>query len=335
MKFDLKWQRHLHFALNPKSVMIDGGSIYITERVKKLSKIDSVSGETVWSNKITDGYGFLTTANGKLFYMSSGDGLCSFAKDTGELLSQQKFRFPYFGYVKVCGNIILTGGWRGYTDLCAYDLKTNKLIWSHNMKTGELQKFSYPSFLDKNRIVTVNHSTNLIKLIDGQSGKTLNENTLPEGIRHVDTGHSYRVVANDITFLAKRGELFKFNTKDLSQSVEILPLKSVQPNTPCYFDDEIILRDTKETYCLWNRVEKRIVWRTPIEHNGWTDVIATKLSNEHYIIAGAQGAVKLVSRSGEVSRMNSEKRVTTPLYLSDGCLYFGTKSEIKCFKYKT
>jgi len=257
MKFDLKWQRHLHFALNPKSVMIDGDSIYMTERVKKLSKIDAVSGETVWSNKITDGYGLLTTANGKLFYMSSGDGLCSFAKDTGELVSQQKFRFPYLGYVKVCGNTILTGGWRGYTDLCAYDLKTNKPMWSHNMKTGELQKFSYPSFLDENRIVTVNHSTNLIKLIDAQSGKILNESALPEGIHHVDAGHSYRVVENEITFLTERGELFKFNTKDFSQTVEEIPLKSVQPNIPCYFKDEIILRDTKDSYCLWNRAEKK------------------------------------------------------------------------------
>jgi len=198
MKFDLKWERHLHFALNPKSILVDGVSIYITERIKRLSKIDALSGETIWSSKITDGYGLLSVANGKLFYMSSGDGLCIFSQETGELLSQQKFHFPYLGYVKVYGNILLTGGWRGYTDLCAYDHRTGKSMWTQKMKTGELQKFSFPSFLDENRIITVNHSTNLIKLIDAQSGKLLHEKALPKGIHHVDAGHSYRIIDNEI-----------------------------------------------------------------------------------------------------------------------------------------
>lgn len=334
MKFHLKWERNLHFALNPKSVMFDGANIYITERVKRLSKIDAISGEIIWSNKITDGYGLLNIANGKLFYMSSGDGLCSFVEETGELISQQKFHFPYMGYVKVHGNIVLTGGWRGYTDLRAYDLRTGEILWLQKMKTGELQKFSVPSFLSKGRIVTINHSTNLIKLLDAKSGKLLNERPLPEDIHHVDAGHSYRFVGEEITFLTGRGELFKFSSKDLSQTVESISPTSVEPNIPCFFGDEIVFRDTKDSYCLWNRAKKERVWQTPIEHNIWSDVIATKLDDEHYIIAGAQGAVKLVSTSGEVSRMNSEKRITTPLYLSEGCLYYGTKSQIKCFEYE-
>ena len=209
MKFDLKWQKQLHFALNPKSVLFDENNLYLTERRKKLSKVDVATGETVWSTTLKDGYGFISHSNDKLFYMSSGDGLCAFKKDTGELLSQQKFNFPYLGYVTVCENIILTGGWRGYTDLCAYELKTNKLIWSHNTKTRELQKFSLPSYLGNNRIVTVNHSTNLIKFIDVRSGKLLSESGLPEGLKHLDMGGSYRIIDNEVTFLTDKAKLFK------------------------------------------------------------------------------------------------------------------------------
>ncbi|NNE57838.1 MAG: PQQ-binding-like beta-propeller repeat protein [Hellea sp.] len=333
MKFEPQWQRDLHFALNPKSMIIDGKSIFITERRKKLSKIDMVSGETVWSRNITDAYGWATTSNGKLFYMSSGDGLCVLEQDTGERISEFKFQFPYLGYVKVWGNTILTGGWRGYTDLCAYDLETSKLLWSHNTKTADLQKFSVPSFLNKNRIFTVNHTTKRIEIIDVKSGKLLDKNVLPDGVHNIDLGCSYQIVDKDVTFLTNRGKLFKFSTEDLSLAIEELPLESVQTNIPCYFADEMIIRDTEQTYCLLNRAQKEIVWQIPIEHNSWTDVISVKLGNDHFVIAGAQGAMKVISRAGEVSRLSSENRITTPFLFIDGYLIYGTKGSIKCFKY--
>jgi hypothetical protein len=182
--------------------------------------------------------------------MSQGRRVFSFRADDGEPLPRQDFDFGFLGYVEVCGDIILTGGWRGYTDLSACDRVTRKKLWSRSVKSKRLQKFSAPCFLNKDTILSVNFSAGLISIIHAASGREHSKLKIPLGVVNSDVWRSYRLVDGAVIFLAESGKLLLLDTETLVFSEERLAITHLTTNTPCYLNDKMVFRDTEHTYTL-------------------------------------------------------------------------------------
>ena len=335
MKFETRWQRNLHIAVNPKSVVVESEAIYVTERFSKLSKICVHTGQTIWSQTIPGTWGWTTIANDRVYYMAQIHGLYIFCAKSGKQIDKQNYNFPYNGYVKVSNNLIVTGGWRGHTNLTAISLITKKTLWSYPTKSAEIKEISVPYFLDKGRLLIVNHSTNYILIINTRTGKLIKKVMIPDGIKSVDLGRPYCVLNNQLAFLSSRGKLYLLDIKSLSFTVENLPLSTNHTNLPYFFSDKMVFRDSEHTYSLFDRSQNKILRKIPIAHNTWTEVIAAEITDDRFVIAGSYGTMKVVSRTGEtLQSLPSEKRITTPLHNIDGHLIYGTKGSLKSLKYQ-
>ena len=130
MKFEPVWNRSLHQVLNPKAFIVCGSDLYITEKKSYLTKIDIYSGDTKWSVKIPDSWGWLSSYKSNLYYMAQLGDLIAINKMTGKVEKTGQTNSFYPGYVVPSEKIIITGGWRGYTDIEGYDSITFKKKWS-------------------------------------------------------------------------------------------------------------------------------------------------------------------------------------------------------------
>lgn len=128
MQIEELWERNLHVAVNPNSLKVVGRAVYVTERKNKLSKINITSGETVWSQTVPNSWGWTSVSDDHVYYMSQGRGLLCFRVDSGELQWHRKFNGRFLGYIEASGDTLITGGWRGYSNLAAYDKSTGEQL---------------------------------------------------------------------------------------------------------------------------------------------------------------------------------------------------------------
>lgn len=331
MIFEPLWSRDLHIALNSEAARIYGDYIYLTERHNKLSKIDLKTGKCIWSRKVDGAYGYLQLTDKYAFYLTQSGTLKGYCVETSETVYEHKFNDPHLGYIELCDDHILTGGWRGYSDLQTYNLKTGKSGWSRKARSAKIIDFSIPAYLGGYKILTVNHTSQKIQILNSQNGKIISKHVLPKGTTSKDLGRPYILLRDEVIFLTKNGLLLKLNTNTLSWSEELLPLKALNPNIPYIDTNNIIVRNGDYSYSLLDRLNHNVIWDVPIEHNSWRDVMAIKINADKFLIAGAHGTIKLVAKNGTVHKLNSEKRITTKLHVKSNKLIYGTKGKIKCF----
>ncbi len=63
-------------------------------------------------------------------------------------------------------------------------------------------------------------------------------------------------------------------------------------------------------------------------------MFANKLKDDTFIVAGSLGQLKVISdRGNEVTKIKSEKRISTPIFAVNNLIIYGNKSEIKVFEW--
>lgn len=202
------------------------------------------------------------------------------------------------------------------------------------MQSADGNGISVPRFIGNNRILVIRDSTITAHVIDATSGELVAEVNLPAGIERADLGRPYRVLNGVVTFFTKSGKLVLFDTKKLIISIEDLGITGTFRGIPYYFSDKMIFQDKENSYSMFDRSRKRILWRVPIPHNRWTETLATQLSDDIFVIAGALGNLKMVSLSGNVETpFQNERRITTQLRNTGQQLIYGTKGSLKSVGY--
>lgn len=334
--FEIKelWQRDLHAAVNPKSLKVIGQDVYITERSNKLSKININSGKTVWSQTVPNAWGWTSISSGYVYYMSQGQGLLCFGADSGELQWHRKFNQNYLGYIEVSGDILVTGGWRGYSNLAAYDRLTGEQLWSRAEQSQNGIGISVPEFIDNKRILVIRDSAIAAQVIDPNTGELIAEMNLPAGIEPIDLGRPYRILNGVVTFFTRDGKLVLLDTQELTVSVEDLGIASALKGIPYYFSDKVIFQDSENSYSMFDRSKRQMLWSVTMPHNKWTETLATQLSDDVFVIAGALGNIKMISINGHVEApFQLEKRITTQIHNTGHQLIYGTKGSLKSVGY--
>ena len=336
MKFEQLWERDLHVAVNPHSVCLaeTEGAVFLTERASHISKVDLFSGKTLWSQSVPGIWGWTSFADNKLYYASQGEGLFVFDGKSGEDLAQITPSYPFMGYIIVNENIIVTGGWRGYTDLQAYDINTFEKMWSIPLSSPDIQSISIPAFYGPNSLVLAHHGLQEILVINTITGIIENKIEMPHELYCPDLGRSYQTVDEQLVFPATDGALYTLDKQCSHLVCEELDINVMKPAKPMIDRDNIILKQDEDSLSLYNRREKRIQWNFDIAHNPWDEVFAAKLEENTFILAGSYGQLKVISDGKElVTSLKTEKRITTQLLLADNIIIYGTKGAIKAISY--
>lgn len=334
MEIERLWQRDLHAAVNPNSLKIVGSGVYVTERSNKLSKININSGETVWSQTVPDSRGWTSVSGAYVYYMSQGQGLLCFCVDSGELQWHRRLNQNFLGYIEASGDTLITGGWRGYSDLAAYDRLTGKQLWSRAIRSRDGTGICAPQSIGNNRILVIRDSTITADVIDTNSGELITEINLPAGIERVALGRPYRIVNGVVTFFSNAGKLVLLDTEELTVSIEDLGLVGTFRGIPYYFADKMIFQDNENSYSMFDRSKRQMIWSVAIPHNRWTETLATQLSDDVFVIAGARGNIKMVSSNGHVEKpFQPERRITTQLHNTGRQIIYGTKGSLKSVGY--
>lgn len=340
MKFESVWTRQLHQQVNPKAFIIDDLDLYTVERTSHLVKVDIRSGIQKWSIKVPDCWGWLTSFNASVYYLSQGNDLLVIDRITGEITCDRKINLRHpTGYVVPTSLAFITGGWRGYSDLACYDLETFQRVWSKATVSNKLTNFSIPYLLTEKLLFTIDCAKYKIAIVDINTGGTEFEIDLPKKIDYPDLGRSYQVIDGRINFVTGDGKIFRLSDDFSRLDREDLIVDNIVTTLPFLSGREIIFENERGCYCLYDLDEQKVQWERNIQHNfkhnfKHQQVYACKLTKNHYAIAGALGQIMVVNRDGKkVGNLKSEKRITTPLINIDDLLIYTSKSEIKVVRF--
>lgn len=220
MQNEVLWTRNLHQRVSLHGVCL-GQTILTTERHRYLSRLDPTSGEVLWSNKIKNPWGWLTIHDNLVYYLNQYNYLQKFDLSSGIAYSNTELDIRFPGYVLICDKAIISGGWRGYSNLVAWDLDNFGKLWEFKMASDKLQSISVPTVIG-DHVIVANHTSNELLFLRINSGLVDKELVLPDDLEGLDLGRSFAVVREQIIFTSKQGRLYKLNENYDGWDTEIL-----------------------------------------------------------------------------------------------------------------
>jgi len=334
MEFEVCWRRSLHQAINPKAFLVCGDNLYLTERSSKLLKIDIVTGEVVWVVDVPNTWGWLSLLNDKLYYISREGLFTVINKKTGLVIDQGLLKSFYPGYLIPSSEVLISGGWRGYSNLTGYDANNHEIIWEKNTRSSELQNFSVPHLLNTKLLISVNHSLRKIEIINIEDGVTRNDIILPKGLDCPDLDKSFQLVNGKVTFLSKDGFIFELSDDYTKLYSEKINENKIVTSLPYFIKNKIIYEDNKGNYCLYDRAADKVLWRQPIAHNLQVAVHACEIVDDVYLLGGSLGQLIVMSKEERFdANIKSEMRITTKIFRVGDLILYGNKSEVVALRY--
>ncbi|MFI6263376.1 PQQ-binding-like beta-propeller repeat protein [Micromonospora sp. NPDC051006] len=218
----LLWSRSLHLRSSSETMAAASDALVVAERHSRLTRLDPVSGESLWEQRVEDCWGTTVVAGEKCLYLSQAGVLHCFDLHNGE----QMWSTPgprLLHYVSVSGSVILLGGWRGYHPLKRVSLADGEPLppVSTALPHGSQLAWPLPLRLAPERdlathaaLIAIADKPELL-LLDSQSGTVVAEWPLPAPVVFPDTGIAYDVSDDGrIIFLSGRRTIMAFHPVD-------------------------------------------------------------------------------------------------------------------------
>jgi len=334
MKIEALWSRNLHQAVWKTDILLSGNFIYILERVNYATKVDVLTGKVIWSQKLAYKPYYLELFSNNLYCFNQLGEFSVLDKNAGNVLNSIRINSEQHyvcGYIVPSEKMFITGGWRGYTDLVAYELPTLNKIWTKSIKS---QNNSAPMILDNKFLLHCNHSHNVLEIIELMTGKVIRSLDLPEDIKCPDLGRSYQIIDNQITFISSSGTIYILNSDYTKLNSKKLNIDHISSTHQFFFNDGIIYHSPDGNYNLYRFSSQKNVWSVKLANNLTETVKANQLGSDKFILGGSFGNVVVVSDEGRIiNKLPLENRITTEILKIDDILIFGDKGQIKALKY--
>ncbi|MGW7525025.1 PQQ-binding-like beta-propeller repeat protein [Streptomyces sp. NPDC054783] len=175
------WERNLHQAGYAAGLAVTGEHIVIHERWTRMVGLDPRDGTQRWDVPVgTWPRGIVIAGEHCLVIPQSVPRLLCLDVRTGELLWSALLA-EFTGHLVATRDTVMVGGWRGYTPLTAFDLRTGTLLW-RSAKSAELV---VPAVVGTGVLVGEPHGSE-IRLIDPRDGRTRSRWSLPEPLASGD-----------------------------------------------------------------------------------------------------------------------------------------------------
>ncbi len=123
------WDRVLHQRGEQAALAVTDGSILVHERRTRLVRLDPADGSVAWDVPVGTWPRALVAAGSRVLVLPQDrSALSCLSLATGATRWQADLA-RFTGHVTVADGAVLTGGWRGYTPLRAFDLTDGRLLW--------------------------------------------------------------------------------------------------------------------------------------------------------------------------------------------------------------
>ncbi|MFG2303388.1 PQQ-binding-like beta-propeller repeat protein [Actinacidiphila glaucinigra] len=186
------WERTLHQRVDPRTLAVAGDRLVVHERWSRLVCLDRRDGTVRWDVP----FGLWPRS-----VVVAGDHVLGIAQDsdvlrcwdlaTGVALWEAALR-PFTGHITVGAGTVLVGGWRGYSPLHAFDLRTGHPLWS----TSQRRDTVLPLAVGDYALVGADSGTCLC-LLGMRDGVERARWELPEPLTPVDAGAAFSRAADD------------------------------------------------------------------------------------------------------------------------------------------
>jgi hypothetical protein len=185
------WQRDLHMRPGVmRSRSVDG--ILITlERTSRLVRLDPRTGDLLWQASISDVWGDLALGTDVCVYLNGQGTMFAVELGSGRVLWAEPERL-YQRQLCVAGRVVISGAWRGYRPMQAYDLDSGARLWSGSEPLGT--GTHRPAFFQDGVLVSYRNTRELF-LLDSSSGQVRERWDLPAPVRSGVDGAAFRVTA--------------------------------------------------------------------------------------------------------------------------------------------
>ncbi len=322
----LVWERNLHQS--PGTIlMLDINSILISERERYIAEIDANTGETRWKNRVYNAWGYFVSTDQIHYYMDQDDIIRCYDSKGTELdpifFPASITRGGYLRYVQANPKFLITGGWRGYSDMLSYDLQARKILATRDIRKQDFKGIA--TFFNEDILILVDGCA---EFLDPRTLETKHRLNIPKLSSSVDLAVPFMIFDGN-SYGCADNFLYRFNS--MVTEIDIIYTHShAFIGLPIVFREFLIIADSNKRVCCISHVGE-LIWTIPLYHP--FHLQACLVSNLLVIASGLGPIQVLCPQSGEILASRSERRIQRGLHpCGYNSFVFGSKGALVCLK---
>lgn len=321
----IRWERALHKAGDRAELAVGPGSLVVRERSTRLVCLDPEDGSVRWDVRTGRGLRAVVLAGRRcLVLRQDTDELVCLDVDTGEGLWKVGLR-RFAGHLVVDGDVVLVGGWRGYTPLRAVDVTTGRTLWEseHRVRTARPAAGGGGFLVGEPGGVRV-------RLIGRRDGRELRAWTLPSPLADHDHERVFTAVGGD-RFVVRCGEdtVVRLDPSAATVSEVVLAGGPLAPSAPRYAGGLLWLWERGTGVTVADPRDCRVRWRVDVGQPLVRDVVAEDGGRGGFVLAGNGGVLFRVDLDGQVvERVAVARRIRALRRLGPGRVLAITKGTL-------
>jgi|GEM_PF-4764587 len=313
------WSFGLHQRPSSRSILTST-HILAPDRETSLTHLDPATGDTRWTVPIRNPWGWLATACDRVFYLDQRSRVQCHDLATGGCQWTRQLD-GIGGWLVAGADLILSGGWRGYTPLVCLDARDGAVRWTH-----QLGKIAEP-ILGPWGIAVASLESPTLQFLDPQTGSITSTQPLPAHGQDPDATPLLRAHGDQLYLASSDGEYCRIGPQHTTRLFH--HPAGIHTIAPMIFDDTILFMDraaTLQAYALDGTPRWSVPWRLQRR-----DLLpSARSSHGHLAVADGNGHVSVFDADGnKLWSKHLTKRIETPLaWYDDTTLLTGTANAI-------
>ncbi|SHF38452.1 outer membrane protein assembly factor BamB family protein [Streptoalloteichus hindustanus] len=289
----VSWERPLHQRGSTAGLALAPGHLVVHERSTRLVSLDPVDGSVRWDAAVGTWPREVVIAGqrclvipqntNQVLCLDLATGECVWSADVPCLT----------GHLAVAADVVLVGGWRGYTPLRALDLESGRSRWETGRRVHTVQ----PSAAGDGFLIGQPGDTT-VRLIDRNHGRELFSWALPEPLAHHHDDAAFLGIDPD-RFLVRCGDRVVAEIRSsVEQGREFLraghDLLAVAPE---HAGGRLWLREPRGGYTVGDPTDGRVLGRIDLRKTLVDQVVPTGAG---FLVAGSSGVLHHLDAEGRV-----------------------------------
>ncbi len=323
---DIIWRRNLHQQVSARS-LISPDLIVVPERKSRLVRIDPETGSLVWDVRVVNTWGWLAVSTTQCFWLNQHSLLQSFDLATGELAWERNLSGSAgstFGFLVVHEGLLLTGGWRGYTDLLALEASSGEEIWRLQCRNAPiLHPVSTPY-----GIALPSRAGEELRLF-ASTGKLNRSLAFPAETPQPDNTQLVASEADRLFVATMDGTYWTLRTDMGEWEPLFMHLAGISTFCPVIVGQRIVFVDRQRHLQVYG-IDGRHHWSVQWSHNRRDTLPAQVATADDLVVGGSFGVLAIFDHDGlKKASKQIGKRINTNIVVTrSGSVVLGTTGEM-------
>ncbi len=302
------WERDLHQLAH--RTVIDSTVVLASERHTKLCRVSPVDGATIWVANVRGPFGWVGYSGATCVYLNQHSFLQAFDIHDGTERWAVELAGPHpsiFGWPVVCGQHVVVGGWRGYTDLVALRVEDGAVAWRKAARGGAL---TMPRRGPADTLLLAFPTEARSELIDAATGHTVRAWGCPAAEVLPDSTPFAVHAGGRFLCLGSGGGVFQLDPeRDEGWSQLARHAAPIRSFAPAVVESLVVFEDERGLLCAYSLEDGVQRWEAPVEHRRRDILPVAALPDGGLAFGSASGLLEVFDGAGRtVARRAMGKR---------------------------